>query len=60
MFSITTQGNKTMPYLTEFVADSESDLKKIDISAIAPGSTCIIIETSEVYILNNKKEWKPI
>lgn len=58
MINIISQGDKTMPHVGEFVADTESDVSKISTSSISPGSTCIVIETSNVYMLNSSKEWK--
>lgn len=59
MFNIIKQGERSTAYVTEYVADTEADVANLPTNN-APGSTCIIIETSDVYMLNNKKEWKKL
>ena len=44
----------------EYILDKEEDLDKVPVNGCAPGSTCFIIETSDVYMLNSNKEWKKI
>lgn len=57
MFSQTQTGSKITPGLVELVIDKESDLTSVP-THYAPGSVCIVIESSNVYMLNNEKEWK--
>lgn len=57
MISIIKQNDNISAYVTEFVADTEADIEKLPTHAVAPGSTCIVAETSNVYILNTKHEW---
>lgn len=59
MFNIVKQSDHATAYVTEFVADTEADVANLP-TTVAPGSTCIVIDTSNVYMLNNKKEWKQI
>ena len=59
MFSIIKENNKTQYSLTEYIADKESDVENLPITCL-PGSTCIVIETSEVYILNTQHKWKKL
>lgn len=40
------------------VADTVADLDLIQVQSLQPGTTCIIIETSEVYMLDSDREWK--
>ena len=40
----------------EFCCDSPEDLKALPTSC-AMGSVCLVISTSEVYMLNSQKEW---
>lgn len=47
-----------MPYVTEFVVNTKKDIEEINIETISPGSTCIVINDSSVYMLNTDKEWK--
>lgn len=61
MTSIISQSGRETAYLTEFIADNEVDI--IDLPGIgqcAPGSTCFVIETSEVYMLKTDGTWKVI
>lgn len=59
MFNIIKQGERSTTYITEYVADTNADVINLPTNS-APGSTCIVIETSDVYMLNNKKEWKKL
>lgn len=47
-----------MPYVTEFVVNTKNDITEINTDTISPGSTCIVINDSSIYILNTDKEWK--
>ncbi|MCM1217314.1 MAG: hypothetical protein NC548_22685 [Lachnospiraceae bacterium] len=60
MATIVTQGDRTQPYVSELVADDETDLKTINTASLQPGSTCFVIASSSVYMLNSKREWKQI
>ena len=44
----------------ELVCDTEADVETLPTVNCAAGSSCLVIETSNVYILNSKKEWKKI
>lgn len=60
MFNITKNRDATSSYVVEITADSASDIPNLPTAAtsnIAAGSTCLVIATSEVYILNNQDEW---
>lgn len=59
MFNIVKQSDRATTYVTEFVADEEADVTNLP-TTVAPGSTCIVIETADVYMLNNKREWKKL
>lgn len=59
-FSIIEQAGKTVYNVKKFVIDAYDDLKSIDKDAIAPGSVAFCIESSENYMLNNKREWKKV
>ena len=61
MFSIIRQNDNTMTYVTEFLVDNESDIVEIlKRTKAAPGSTCLVAATGNVYILNNEKQWKAL
>lgn len=59
MISITSQRGEVEAYVMELVADVEADVETITIDC-APGSTCFVIETSNVYMLGNDKKWHEI
>ncbi len=52
-----TQGNKKDYKYSEYVVDNVEGLASINIADICPGSVAYVVETGEVYMLNNKKEW---
>lgn len=57
MYSILQSGNNVTPYVAELMVDTPDEIAEINIDSIRPGSTCIVTSTSEVFMLNNKKEW---
>lgn len=57
MISTMKQGDKTNCSLSEFIVDAPSDVSSLPID-VTPGSACLVIDTSEVYIMGNNKEWK--
>ena len=59
MYNIMSQNGDVQGYLTEYVADTENDIKDLPTN-ITPGSVCIVIETSNVYMLNGSREWKKL
>lgn len=56
MINILASGGDVVYRVQEFAIDTETDLKYLP-KDIAPGSTAICIDTSEVYMLNGSKEW---
>lgn len=59
MINIMKQSNKVQAYVNEYVADTEDDIKDLPITD-APGSVCIVIATSNVYMLDNQKTWNQL
>lgn len=59
-YSITNQSGNVETYLTEFICDTETDILTLPTENCKPGSSCLVIETSNVYILNSEKQWKKI
>lgn len=49
----------TAPSVVELVADTDADVAFLP-THYAAGSTCIIVASSSVYMLNNNKEWKQL
>ena len=61
MFSISKQSGREATYLTEYTADTLADIADLPhIGKCAVGSTCFVIETSEVYMLGNDDVWHGI
>ena len=62
MINMISQGDTTTYEVISLVADTEIDIATItaEYPDAKPGSTCFVIETSSVYMLNNNKEWKEI
>ena len=60
MYFITKQADKTTQYINELIADTMEDLSSINVSNMRPGSICLVIEPTSVYILNTEKEWKQL
>ncbi len=59
-YRITSQRGEVEAYVMELVCDTEADVETLPTVNCAAGSSCLVIETSNVYILNSKKEWKKI
>jgi len=59
MYNIMQQNDHIGVYVTQFVADSEEDIAELPTS-VQPGSTCIVVATSNVYMLNNQKVWSKL
>lgn len=59
-YHIIKNGNKVTYGLIEFIADTETDVTKIPVLLLSPGSKCFVIETSSTYMLNTSKAWKKI
>lgn len=56
MYSVIKQNDNISAYVTEYVADTDADISSLP-TTVYPGSVCIITSTSNVYMLNNNKEW---
>lgn len=59
MINILKNGNNPSKYVMEYIADTEADVKNLDTNG-TPGSTCLVIESAEVYMLNGNHEWKKL
>ena len=51
------QGSRTDYNYKEYILDTKNDLVNINTSECCPGSIAYIIDSKELYILNNKREW---
>ena len=56
-FRISSQSGKKTYNLKELVVDTFSDIATINVNNLAIGSTAFVIDTSEYYMLNSKREW---
>lgn len=59
MYAQTKSKDTTSPNVVELVADTAADIETLP-TYYAPGSTCIVIEGSRVFMLNNQHEWKEL
>ena len=59
MYSIYANNEDIAYGINKYIADTEDDLKNIPIHG-TPGTTVFVISNSQLYMLNTKKEWKPI
>lgn len=56
MYRLYKQNDDIQAYVTEFVADTDDDIKDLPTS-VYPGSVCIVAASSNVYILNASSQW---
>lgn len=59
MISIVQTDDNVHYGVNSYVADTEEDVKSLP-TTCKMGSTAFIIETSSMYMLNSKGEWKKI
>ena len=57
-YRVTKQNGKIEAYVAELIADTVEDLDDINVNNYAAGSTCLVVATKDVYILNTQKEWE--
>jgi hypothetical protein len=60
LVNIASNDNKVAYGIKHFNLDVLADLDSIKKSALTPGSTAFIIETSQYYMLNGSHEWKEV
>ena len=56
MYRLYKQNDDIQAYVTEFVADTDDDIKDLPTS-VYHGSVCIVVASSNVYILNAYSKW---
>ena len=56
MYRLYKQNDDIQAYVTEFVADTDDDIKDLPTS-VYPGSVRIVAASSNVYILNASSQW---
>lgn len=60
MISIYSQNGEVEYKVTDFILDSTEDLSKLQekySKTCGPGSSALILETSDVYMLSGQREW---
>ena len=56
-----TQQNDDVTYkVNSYVADTKADVAFIDVTNDEPGTTCIVLEDSSVYMLDTQKDWREL
>ena len=53
--ALTSNRNNTSYGVNSYVADDETDIKDLPVD-VQPGSTCIVVNPTSVYMLNTKQE----
>ena len=51
-------GNATNIAVNQYEADTELDMKDINVQEAPMGSRCYVIESGNTYVLNGSKEWR--
>ena len=51
-------GNSTNIAVNQYEADTELDMKDINVQEAPMGSRCYVIESGNTYVLNGSKEWR--
>lgn len=59
MFDMMKQGDRTQQKVVQLVLDTPDDVSTLP-TDVGAGSTAICISTAEVYMMNNKGEWKSL
>lgn len=57
MYGTVSSSGRTTTYCNEYWVDTKADMDLIPKNSAAPGSTVIVIDSGNRYILNSKKEW---
>ena len=60
MYSILSQGGDTSAYVADLYVDKESDIIDLPKTDFASGSTCLVGETSNVYIPGTDQDSNPL
>ena len=53
-YRITSQRGEVEAYVMELVCDTEADVETLPTVNCAAGSSCLVIDTSSVYVLNTE------
>jgi hypothetical protein len=58
-YSYTSENGQVKKYAAEFLADKIVDIENLP-TDVRPGSSCLCLENSSIYILNNEKTWQKL
>ena len=56
MINLYKQDGETLYGVKEYILDSPEDITSLPIN-VRPGSTALVISTSDIYMLNGNKQW---
>ena len=56
MVNLYKQDGETLYGVKEYILDSPEDVPSLPVN-VRPGSTALVIPTSEIYMLNGSKKW---
>ena len=59
MYSVTANGNNIQSSVVEIVADELNDIANLP-TTYGPGSTCLVLEDSSVWMLDHDQVWHEI
>lgn len=57
MYNAVKHGNNMAYNYKKFICDTVAEKDQIDVSKLAPGSTVLVIDTKEEYIMSSAKQW---
>lgn len=60
MFSVYANDDDILYGIQKFVLDTEADIPYLPAAQLKAGSTALVIETSDTYMLNHSKIWKKL
>ena len=58
-YTVIKQSDNISPYIVEYIVDTEADIASLptDGKQAWPGSSCLVANTSNVYVLHNSTQW---
>ena len=58
-YTVIKQSDNISPYIVEYIVDTEADIASLptDGKQAWPRSSCLVANTTKVYVLNNSNQW---
>lgn len=56
MYSLYANSGEIVYGIKKYIVDTEAEVSSLPVE-IKPGSSCKVLETSNIYVLNHNKEW---